>query len=166
MDNVNRLRVGMFAPDFVLKDSEGKKVSLSDFQGRKNLLILFCEGRRNKFYLDWLDELNDLYEHLQQKDTEVLLLTQDERWISHKIKQKKKIRFPILKNEKCSAFDPPALSVSQQYGVHASHPEGKYVYPAIFFVDKLGIVRYRKVCVQPDEKPDLKELLSELDRLG
>jgi len=32
------------APDFTLKDFNGKEVNLSDFQGRKNVLLVFNRG--------------------------------------------------------------------------------------------------------------------------
>lgn len=165
MENVNRIRVGFFAPDFMLKDSEGRKLKLSDFRGQKNLLLFFCHGKRNQFCLDWLDELNRFYDHIQLKETEVLSFTQDERWVSHRIKEEKKIRFSILKIESDLRFDPPAPSVSQQYGVGASESEEGNLYPAIFLVDKMGIIRYRKVYTQPTEKLNTKELLCELDKL-
>jgi len=165
MENVNRIRVGFFAPDFVLKDSEGRKLRLSDFRGQKNLLLFFCPGKRSWFCLDWLDELNRFYDHIQLKETEVLSFTQDERWVSHRIKEEKKIRFPILKIEGDSEFDHLASSVSEQYSVEAKESGGKTLYPAIFLVDKMGIIRYRKVYTQPTEKFDLRELACELDKL-
>jgi peroxiredoxin len=35
------LRVGQYAPDFVLESHLGDKVRLSDFLGRKNVVIAF-----------------------------------------------------------------------------------------------------------------------------
>jgi peroxiredoxin len=35
------LRVGQYAPDFVLVDHRGENVRLSDFLGRKNVVIAF-----------------------------------------------------------------------------------------------------------------------------
>ena len=166
MDNVNRIRVGFFAPDFMLKDSEGKKLGLSDFRGRKNLLLFFCHGKRSQFCLDWLDELNRFYNHIQLKETEILSFTQDERWVSHRIKEEKKIRFPILKIESDLRFDPSTPSVTQQYGVQANKSEGENLYPAIFLVNKSGIICYRKVYTQPTKKLNTEELLCELDKLS
>jgi len=35
------LRIGQFAPDFSLENHLGEKVRLSDFRGRKNVVIAF-----------------------------------------------------------------------------------------------------------------------------
>jgi len=36
-----QLKVGMAAPDFTLTDTEGNKVKLSDFKGKKSVVLAF-----------------------------------------------------------------------------------------------------------------------------
>jgi cytochrome oxidase Cu insertion factor (SCO1/SenC/PrrC family) len=41
---LNRVKVGDKAPDFTLEDMHGSNVSLSDFLGRKNVVLVFYRG--------------------------------------------------------------------------------------------------------------------------
>jgi len=43
--DLKRVKVGDSAPDFVLEDADGKKISLSDFRGKKNVVLAFYRGR-------------------------------------------------------------------------------------------------------------------------
>ncbi len=42
--NLERVRVGDKAPDFTLENMEGKRVSLSDYRGKKNVVLVFYRG--------------------------------------------------------------------------------------------------------------------------
>jgi len=164
MDNVNRVRVGQLVPDFALKDSEGREVRLSDFQGRKSVLLFFCAGKKSAPCLDWWQELNLLYDEIEGEDIEILALSQDERRTSRQLKKERQIRFPILKIEAEWETFPNTPPVSQRYSVEVDRGEGKGVYPALFLVDKMGIVRYRKVYAHAADGLDTEQLLCELNK--
>jgi len=165
MDNVNRLRVGQLAPDFMLKDQDGQQIRLSDFEGKKNVLLFFCTGKRSRLCLDWMGELSLFYDEITKEDVEVLVLSIDESWTSRRLKEEKRIRFPILKIEKDAEASPNSPMISQRYGVEA-YPNGeRSVYPALFLVDKRGLIRYRKVYTGTTDKPDAEKLLCLLKEL-
>ncbi|UCB53541.1 MAG: redoxin domain-containing protein [Candidatus Zixiibacteriota bacterium] len=166
MGNVNRLRVGLFAPDFILKDSEGRKLSLSHFSGKKNLLLFFCKTLNDSAGLSRSEELNRFYDQIRLRDTEVLALSRDERWISRRVKQERKIQFPILKIEGDPGNPSSTPPVSELYGIVVRESEGTALYPAVFIVDKGGTVRFRKVYTQPTDRLHPDDLLCELDKLG
>ncbi len=166
MNNVNRIRVGFFASDFTLKDSDGKRIRLSDFFGKKNVLLFFYEGKRCRFCLDWLDELANAYDRFRLRNAEIVGISLDEIWVSQKLKNEKKIEFPILKDEKDTKGGPVAPKVSEQYGVQMSKSERSDLYPAIFIIDKRGIIRFKKVYIHPTKKPTVDELTCELEKLS
>ena len=42
--DINRVKVGQSAPDFTLEDVDGKNISLSDYRGKKNVVLVFYRG--------------------------------------------------------------------------------------------------------------------------
>lgn len=42
--DLNRVKPGQKAPDFTLENFDGKPVSLSDFHGKKNVVLVFYRG--------------------------------------------------------------------------------------------------------------------------
>lgn len=42
--DLNRVKVGDKAPDFTLEDMNGERISLSDFAGKKNAVLVFYRG--------------------------------------------------------------------------------------------------------------------------
>ena len=42
--DLDRVKVGQPAPDFTLEDSDGKNVSLTDYRGKKNVVLVFYRG--------------------------------------------------------------------------------------------------------------------------
>ena len=42
--DLNRVKVGQPAPDFTLEVAEGKALTLSDFRGKKNVVLVFYRG--------------------------------------------------------------------------------------------------------------------------
>jgi len=39
-----RVKVGQSAPDFRLENIDGQRISLSEFRGKKNVLLVFYRG--------------------------------------------------------------------------------------------------------------------------
>jgi len=42
--DLERIKVGQPAPDFILEDVNGRNVSLSDFRGKKSVVLVFYRG--------------------------------------------------------------------------------------------------------------------------
>jgi cytochrome oxidase Cu insertion factor (SCO1/SenC/PrrC family) len=41
---IDRIKVGQPAPDFTLEDVDGKAMTLSDFRGKKSVVLVFYRG--------------------------------------------------------------------------------------------------------------------------
>ena len=42
--DLERVKVGHAAPDFTLENFDGTRISLSDFRGKKNVVLVFYRG--------------------------------------------------------------------------------------------------------------------------
>lgn len=42
--DLERIKVGQPAPDFILEDANGTKISLADFRGKKSVVLVFYRG--------------------------------------------------------------------------------------------------------------------------
>lgn len=42
--DLNRVKVADLAPDFTLENIDGKTITLSEFRGRKNVVVVFYRG--------------------------------------------------------------------------------------------------------------------------
>jgi cytochrome oxidase Cu insertion factor (SCO1/SenC/PrrC family) len=42
--DLNRIKTGQPAPDFTLASSDGKAITLSDFRGKKSVVLVFYRG--------------------------------------------------------------------------------------------------------------------------
>ena len=42
--DLQRVKVGQPAPDFTLEDMDGKNITLSDFRGKKTVVLVFYRG--------------------------------------------------------------------------------------------------------------------------
>ncbi|NKE72634.1 peroxiredoxin [Candidatus Manganitrophus noduliformans] len=129
------IEVGDEAPDFILKDQDQKEVKLSDFRGKKNVVLAF-------YPLDWSPVCtnenkcftNDLPK-FQDTDTEVFGISIDSTW-SHKAwADALGLKHRLLSDMKRDAV--------KNYGLYLEDANiGKR---ATVIVDKNGKVRYKKV---------------------
>ena len=137
--------VGAPAPDFVLKDQNNQEVRLSDFHGRKAVLLVFyplafsrrCHG-----------ELTEIQQHLADYANErvqVLTVSVDSTY-SHKVwALQEGFDFPLL------ADFWPHGGVAQAYGVFDA--DRGIADRGTFLIDAGGLIRYAEA-IGPGETRD------------
>ncbi|MBJ8344822.1 peroxiredoxin [Antrihabitans sp. YC2-6] len=139
------LEVGSTAPDFTLKDQNNQKVTLSDFRGKKNVLLVFyplaftgtCQGE--------LCKVRDELPKFQNDESEILAISVGPS-PTHKIwAAEQGYTFPLL-----SDFWPHG-EVAQAYGVF--NEKAGFANRGTFVIDKEGIVRFAEM-VGPGEVRD------------
>jgi peroxiredoxin len=150
------ISVGAAAPDFVLKDQSQKEVKLSDFQGKKNVVIVF-------YPLDWSPVctnehacfVNDM-KRFEQLDAQVLGISVDSAWSHKAFAEKMGIHYPLL------ADFQPRGAVGEKFGVYLA--EKGITGRAIAIVDRSGKIAWFKNYDIP-ALPDLKEVADALGNL-
>jgi mycoredoxin-dependent peroxiredoxin len=129
--------VGAEAPDFALKDQNNQKVQLSDFRGRKHVLLVFYPLAFTGICQDELCQVRDNIGDFQSDNVQVLTVSVDSPY-SHKVwAEREGYDFPLL-----SDFWPHG-AVAQAYGVF--NEERGFANRGTFLVDRAGIVRFAEV---------------------
>lgn len=147
------IATGQAAPDFVLKDQNQKEVKLSDYKGKKNVVLVF-------YPLDWSPVctnehacmVNDM-KHFDQLDAAVLGLSVDSAWSHKAFAEKLGIKYSLL------ADFHPRGAVATQYGMYLA--DKGITGRAIAIINKAGNVAWFKQYDIP-QVPDLAEVAQAL----
>jgi peroxiredoxin len=150
------ISVGTEAPDFSLKDQNQKDVKLSDFRGKKNVVIVF-------YPLDWSPVctnehacfVNDM-KRFEQVDAQVLGLSVDSVWSHKAFADKMGIHYPLL------ADFQPRGAVGDKFGVYLA--DKGITGRAIAVVDRNGKLAWFKNYDIPSV-PDVKEVADAIAQL-
>jgi peroxiredoxin len=148
------IAVGQAAPDFTLQDQNKKDVKLSDFAGKKRVVLVF-------YPLDWSPTctnehacfVNDM-RNFDSLDAEVLGVSVDSVWSHKAYAEKMGIKYSLLAD-----FHPKA-AMSEKYGMYLA--DKGITGRSIFIVDKSGKIAWKKDYDIP-VVPDIKEVAAALE---
>jgi peroxiredoxin len=127
-----QLKIGDAAPDFTLMDNNGNQVKLSDFKGKKNVVLAFYVLA---FTGGWEKELKAYQADIAKFDetgTQVLGISVDSAPANAHWAKELGVTFPVLSDFK--------RTVVQEYGIY-NEARG-YANRATFVIDKEGIIRH------------------------
>ena len=93
------LHVGEKAPDFDLVASSGKRLRLSDFAGKKNVVLYFYPGDFTPVCTKETCGFRDAYEELADRDTEVIGVSVDSESSHRKFAEKLGLPFELVSDE-------------------------------------------------------------------
>ncbi len=141
IDSELKVAVGQEAPDFTLPSILGGKVTLSDFRGRKHVVLSFVPAAFTPVCSEQFPAYNLGREMIEARGAVVIGITTD--W------------FPVV-----SDFFPHGATAAR-YGLLRGDGTSER---AEIIVDKNGIIRTIMVH-EIDKQPDLETLIKELDKL-
>lgn len=150
------ISVGQTAPDFTLPNQDKKEVKLSDFTGKRNVVLMW-------YPLDWSPTctsehacfVNDMKE-FETLDAEVLGVSVDSVWSHKAFAEKMGIKYSLL------ADFHPRGAMSEKYGMYLA--DKGITGRAIAIVNKAGKIAWFKNYDIP-VVPDLKEVAAALSQV-
>jgi len=125
-------KIGDPAPVFRLPSGTGTYVSLSDFIGKKNLVLYFYPKDSSPGCTREACSFRDSYSAFKQLDAEVIGISSDSQTSHEEFARDQHLSFPLLS-------DPGGL-VRRAYGVKPSL--GMIPGRTTFVIDKQGIIRH------------------------
>jgi len=131
-----KVKEGDKAPDFTLKDHEGKDVKLSDFRGQP-VVLAFYPADWSPVCGDQMALYNEILPEFQKYGAELLGISVDGVWCHKAFAEHRKLHFPLLAD-----FEPKG-AVADTYGVYRA--EAGTTERALFVIDARGIVRWSYV---------------------
>lgn len=128
------VQIGEEAPDFELKDQTGKPVALSDYRGKKAVVLVFYPASFTGVCESEMCAIRDQSEVFQNDDVETVAVSVDSPPAHRQWAREQGFEFPLL-----SDFWPHG-QVAQVYGVFDE--ELGIAVRGTFIIDKSGTVIY------------------------
>jgi peroxiredoxin len=150
------VEVGDSAPDFELKDQHGTPVKLSDFHGKKDVVLVFFPLAFSGVCTGELCTIRDELPTLGGDDVQVVAVSVDSVFAQRAWSEKEGYQFPVL-----SDFWPHG-AVAKAYGIFDD--EKGIATRGTFIIDKQGAVRWKVQNAIPDARDigDYRKALAEL----
>lgn len=136
-----KIEIGKEAPDFTLPDQDEQPVTLSDFKGKRDLLLIFVRG-------DWCPGCHMMLrtyererEKFQQKNVLVMAIGPDPVGVNRDMVMRLGLDFKVLSDEGQRTAKVYGVQLNEYEHVIEDFSEGIPL-PASFLIDRNGIVRY------------------------
>ena len=127
------LKPGDMAPDFTLPSTVGDKVTLSDYRGKKNVLLLFYPLDFSPVCSMENKQCSEMLPAKGADDVQVLGLSVDSLWSHKSFAAQNGVTYPLLAD-----FHPKG-AVAEKYGVFL--PEKGFAARTAFIIGKDGKIR-------------------------
>ncbi|MFT3910503.1 MAG: redoxin domain-containing protein [Ferruginibacter sp.] len=156
------LSPGQKAPDFTLYDSGKNKITLSDYAGKKNVLLLFFPLAFTSTCTKELCEVRDDIRSYENDHVQVFGISVDSTYALAKYKEEQHYSYPLLSdfNKDVSAL------YDTLYGSFGSMGMKGVSKRSAFIIDKQGVVQYAEVLENASDVPDFRAIREQLERLS
>jgi peroxiredoxin len=148
--------IGDQAPNFTLQNQNGEDVSLSDFRGKKPVVLVFYPMSFTGICTGELCELRDNFAQFENQNVELLAVSIDSKYVQKKFAEQEGYKFNVL------ADFWPHGGVAKSYGVFLE--ETGFANRATFVINTDGVVTAKFVTApgQARSLADYQKAIAEL----
>lgn len=158
------LKAGDVAPEFTLKNYNIEQVSLSDYKGKKNVVILFFPLVNTAVCEKELCSTRDSMTKYNDLNAEVLAISVDSPF-AHKLwAEKHGFNFQILSDFNKEVA--PKYEAFYDVFVPGKLDMNGVAKRSAFVVDKEGKIAYAEVLESPGDEPNYEKIVATLEKLG
>jgi glutaredoxin-dependent peroxiredoxin len=157
------LAVGTVAPDFALKSptEEGfAEVRLSDFRGKKNVVLLFFPGAFTGVCTQEMCEMSSGLGAWEALDAAVFGVSADTGFAQNAWAKANDLKVPLLSDYARKTINDYDVVLDDLAGMGPSSQR------AVFVIDKEGVIRYVEVTPTPATLPNMAAAKAALATLG
>jgi len=153
------LQIGQPAPDFILYDSDKKKVGLNEYQGN-NVLLLFFPFAFSSVCTAELCTVRDNISRYGSVQAKVFGISVDSLYTLARFKIDQNLNFPLLSDfNKEVSYSYKAFYETFSYGMKGVSKR------AAFIIDKFGLVQYVEVLENASDQPNFDLIIRRLEEL-
>ena len=154
---VNKITLNIPAPDFELTDTSQQTIRLSDYQGKKLIVLVLNRGFVWPYCRKHLEQLRQDYAEFQARNAEILAIGPDGPNAFKRHWEANQIPFIGMADIKSKVADRYCQEVNiLKFGRM----------PAMFIIDLHGIIRYSHYGNSMSDIPSNLEILGLLDELN
>jgi peroxiredoxin len=156
------LEIGQQAPGFTLYASDKSKISLSDYAGKKNVLLLFFPQAFTGVCTKELCSVRDNISIYENEQVQVLGISVDSVFTLAKFKEEQQYNYPLLSDfnkEVSTLYDTIYASFTDMNMKGVSKRSA-------FIIDKQGVIQYAEVLESAGDIPDFEAINKTLERLS
>lgn len=165
------------APEFSVKDQNGKQVSLKELRKKGPVVLVFYRGNWCPYCNKELKRLEDSLQLIKDKGAELIAISPEAQEGITKTTEKIKATYSLISDSDAKIMkaydvayrvDDKALARYKSFDIDLSATNGQNVkntslpVPAVYIITKEGAIKYRYFNEDYKKRPSVKEILDNL----
>jgi len=148
------------APEFTLQNTNGEEVSLAQFKGNKNVVLLFFPLAFTSTCTEELCHTRDNLKIYNSLNAEVLGISVDTFFTLKEFKASQNLNFQLLSDFNKTASSAYGVLYKDFFGMHGVSKR------SVFVINKEGVVVYSEILEDANQLPNFDALQDELAKLN